>query len=313
VSIPSTILVTGASSGIGKATATRLADAGHHVYAASRDEAALNHVAEDHRVMPIALDVTDPPSIASVRDRIHAETAGHGPDVVINAAGIAVLGPVEAVPDRHLRRQFDTNLFGTLAVIRAFLPSMRTRRSGRIINVSSVLGRYALPGTGVYAASKYALEAVSDALRVELSPFGIAVVLIEPSIVRTPLYERSATTAAEYLDDLLPYASIFPHGIAFPDKLARTATIADHVGDTIVKAATVKRPKARYVPGARNRFNVRLLTTLPTSATDRIKTRLMDLDTTLHPVAGTDGADATFGRTEEEGATADSNADSGAQ
>ena len=273
----STILITGASSGIGNATAARLADAGHHVYAAARNQTALKRLADGHRLTPLTLDITDSQSIASVRERIQAETAGLGPDVVVNAAGIAILGPVEAVPDAHLRRQFDTNIFGSLAITRAFLPAMRARRSGRVVNISSVLGRFTLPGTGVYAATKYALEAISDALRVELAPFGIDVVLVEPGIVDTAIYQRAEHTAAEYVDDLVPYAKLFPHGVAFPDRLARTAVTAEQVAKTVAVAATARRPKSRYIPGVRNRLNIRLLTAMPSWTTDRIKTRLMDL------------------------------------
>ena len=274
---PSTVLVTGASSGIGHATAALLADRGHRVYAAARNQAVLDRLAENHHLAALHLDVTDPQSIVSARDRIDTETAGQGPDVVINAAGTAILGPVEAIPDALLRSHFDTNVFGTLAVIRVFLPTMRARRAGRIVNISSVLGRFALPGTGVYAAGKYALEALSDALRVELAPFGISVTLVEPGIVNTPLYQKAATTAAEYLDELIPYDALFPQGVAFPDELARTAMTPQQVGKTVANVATARRPKARYVIGARNRLNVRLLTTMPSAATDRTKRRLMDL------------------------------------
>jgi NAD(P)-dependent dehydrogenase (short-subunit alcohol dehydrogenase family) len=274
----STILITGASSGIGKATAALLADGGHNVYAAARNQTALDSLAQQHRLTPLRLDVTDADSIAAVRDRIEAETGGRGIDVLVNAAGIAVLGPVEAIPDAQLRRQFDTNLFGSLAVTRAFLPAMRARRSGRVVNLSSSLGRFTLPGTGVYAATKYALEATSDALRVELAPFGIAVVLVEPGIVDTSIYDRAADTAAEYLHDLTPYATLFPHGVAFPERLARTAVTADQVAKTVAVAATTAHPKSRYVPGIRNRLNIGLLTAMPSRATDRIKVRLMDLN-----------------------------------
>jgi NAD(P)-dependent dehydrogenase (short-subunit alcohol dehydrogenase family) len=118
-------------------------------------------------VRPVLLDVTDATSIDRVRQ-------------LVNAAGILVLGPVEAVPDQQTREQFEVNLFGALAVRRAFLPPMRERGHGRIVNVSSALGRFALPGSGLCSASKFALEAASDALRMELAPFGVQVVLVEP-------------------------------------------------------------------------------------------------------------------------------------
>jgi NAD(P)-dependent dehydrogenase (short-subunit alcohol dehydrogenase family) len=283
VPTPTTILVTGASSGIGRAAAALLADRGHAVYGAARDQGALDDLAESHGVRPVILDVTDPDSIAAVHARIHDETAGAGPDVLVNVAGIAVLGPVEAVPDAYVRRQFDTNVFGTLAVTRAFVPAMRVRRRGRVVNVSSVLGRFTLPGTGVYAAAKYALEAASDALRTELAPFGIAVVLVEPGVVDTPLYKRAETLAAGYADELLPYSRLIPHGVRWPDSLTRSAATPERVAETIAGAATGTNPKARYVPGARNRLNVRLLTALPTGTADRIKSKLMDLVTAATP------------------------------
>ena len=111
------------------------------------------------------LDVTDPASIGNAHQQVAMTTEGHGLDVLVNVAGTLVLGPVEAVPDQQTRAQFEVNLFGTLAVTRAFLPPMRERGTGRIVNVSSILGRFALPGSGLYSASKFAIEAYSDALR----------------------------------------------------------------------------------------------------------------------------------------------------
>ena len=144
------ILLTGAS-GIGQATAARLADAGHLV-AAARRAGELKALAAAHpAIRPVVLDITDPASIDHARHQIQAETGGHGLDVLINAAGILALGPVEAVSDPQTRAQFEVNLFGTLAVTRAFLPSMRERGAGRIVNVSSIMGRFALPGSGIYA------------------------------------------------------------------------------------------------------------------------------------------------------------------
>jgi NAD(P)-dependent dehydrogenase (short-subunit alcohol dehydrogenase family) len=175
------ILVTGASGGIGRATAARLADAGHLVFAAARRADTLQALAATHPgIRPVVLDITDQAAIDHARHQITDQTSGHGLDVLINAAGTLILGPVEAVSDPQTRAQFDVNLFGTLAVTRAFLPSMRDRGAGRIVNVASIMGRFALPGSGIYAASKFALEAASDALRIELAPFGVRVVVVEP-------------------------------------------------------------------------------------------------------------------------------------
>jgi NAD(P)-dependent dehydrogenase (short-subunit alcohol dehydrogenase family) len=153
------ILVTGASGGIGRATTVRLADTGHLVFAAARRAGELQALAVIHpAVRPVLMDVTDSAAIDHAHDQITAETGGHGLDVLVNAAGILVLGPVEAVPEQQTRAQLEVNLFGTLAVTRAFLPPMRQRGAGRIVNVSSILGRFALPGSGLYAASRFALR-----------------------------------------------------------------------------------------------------------------------------------------------------------
>lgn len=270
------IMVTGALGGIGRATVVRLADAGHAVFAADRRAGDnLTALAAEHRrVRPVVLDVTDAASIESAREQIGTETGGYGLDVLVNAAGILVLGPVEAVPDEQTRAQFEVNLFGSLAVTRAFLPQMRQRGRGRVVNVSSILGQFALPGSGVYSASKFALEAVSDALRMELAPFGVRVVLVEPGVIDTPLYRRAATSLSAYDQALQPYRSSWPAGFEFPDRLMKSAAPVDGIAATLVRAALVPSPRARYRLGMRNRVNTRLLTTLPTRSSDWFKTRI---------------------------------------
>jgi NAD(P)-dependent dehydrogenase (short-subunit alcohol dehydrogenase family) len=275
----STIVVTGASSGIGRATAVELARSEHRVYAAARRERELQTLAETHPgITGLALDVTDPTSVAAARDQVRADTGGGGPDVLVNAAGVAALGPIEATPLGEIRRQFDVNVLGALAVTQSFLPDMRARRAGRIVNISSVLGRFTLPGTGAYAASKYALEAVSDALRVELAPFGIAVVVVEPGIAATALFETSTTASLDYTGTKSEYQRLFARGTGLSTKVTKAAVPAQEVAKTIARAATAQRPRARYITGTRNSFNVKLLTNAPTRAVDRIKTRLMELD-----------------------------------
>jgi NAD(P)-dependent dehydrogenase (short-subunit alcohol dehydrogenase family) len=267
------ILLTGASGGIGRATAVRLADAGQVVFAAARRANVLEELAATHPgIHPVPLDVTDQASIDHARQQIMAETGGYGLDVLVNAAGILVLGPVEAVTDQQTRAQLEVNLFGTLAVTRAFLPPMRQRHGGRIVNVSSVLGRFALPGSGIYSASKFALEAASDALRLELAPFGVGVVLVQPGVIATPLYARAA--AAMNGDDqaLAPYRAVWPGGLGFPERLLRAAASVDGIAATLASAALAPNPRPRYRPGLRNRLNTRLLTALPTRSADRVKT-----------------------------------------
>jgi NAD(P)-dependent dehydrogenase (short-subunit alcohol dehydrogenase family) len=275
---PRTILVTGASSGIGGATAARLADAGHRVFAAARRVSTLNALASEHpNTRPIVVDVTDQASIDHAHHQVHQATGGHGLDVLVNAAGRLLLGPVETLPDEQARALFDVNLFGLLAVTRAFVPAMRERGAGRIVNISSILGRFTLPGMGPYSASKFAIEACSDALRMELAPYGVQVVLVEPGVTDTPLYETAAASLPGYDDALEPYRATWPAGFGFPQRLLQAAAPVDRVAAEVVKAALAANPRPRYQPGLRNRMNTALLTTLPTRAADRIKTRIAGL------------------------------------
>lgn len=274
------IMVTGASSGIGRVSASRLADAGHVVFAAARRGHVLDTLAAEHPgTRPIVLDVTDQESIDSARGQVRLATGGHGLDVLVNAAGAMTLGPVEVVPDEQARAQFEVNLFGLLAMTRAFVPPMRERGGGRIVNVSSILGRFALPGQGLYSASKFAVEAASDALRMELAPFGVRVVLVEPGVTDTPLYESAAASLPRYDEALQPYRSAWPAGFGFPPQLLRGTASVDSVAGQMVRAALVPNPRPRYQPGFRNRMNVRLLTTLPTRTADGIRSRIAGMST----------------------------------
>jgi NADP-dependent 3-hydroxy acid dehydrogenase YdfG len=273
---PKVIMVTGASSGIGRVTAARLADAGHVVFPAARRAGELDSLAAEHRkARPIVLDVTDQASIDRGLEQVHAATNGYGLDVLVNAAGRLILGPVEAVPAEQVRAQFEVNLFGLLAVTRAVLPPMRERGAGRIVNVSSILGKCAFPGSGLYSATKFAVEACSDALRMELTPFGVNVVLVEPGVVDTPLYRVAAESLPSLRNDAIePYRATWPSGFRFSERLLKQAVSVESVAAEVVRAALASKPRSRYRPGLRNRMNIRLLTALPTRAADRIKERL---------------------------------------
>ena len=280
-------MVTGASSGIGRATAARLADAGHMVFGAARRATALDTLAAEHpRVRPLVLDVTDRASIDDARQQVETWTAGHGLDVLVNVAGTLILGPAEAVPEELMRAQFEVNVFGSLALTRAFLPPMRDRGAGRIVNVSSVMGRFALPGSGLYSASKFAMEACSDALRMELAPFGIRVVLVEPGVIDTPLYDVAASSLLGYGEALAPYRALWTAGFGFPKRLldAADSVSVDGIAATLVKAVLDPHPRARYRPGLRNRMNTRLLTMLPTRLADRIKSKIVGVADASEPV-----------------------------
>src|SRR3954471_419193 len=197
--MPRTVLVTGASSGIGRATALELARRGATVLAGVRDPA--DGEALGPSVIPLRLDVTDAGHVAAAGE----EAARRGLDALVNNAGIAVTGPLEYLPLDELRRQLEVNAVAQLAVTQACLPALRASR-GRIVNMSSISGRMALPLYGPYAASKYALEALSDSLRLELRGTGVDVVLIEPGAIRTPIWERGIRAADALWDALPPVA-----------------------------------------------------------------------------------------------------------
>lgn len=206
----STVLVTGATSGIGRAASLQFAEAGYRVFATGRNPAALARLAEEAsgRMETLVLDVTAARSIAEAREEVLGRTGGHGLDVLVNNAGFGVAAPVELVRDADLRAQFETNVFGLVSVTRAFLPEMRQRGSGRILNVSSINGRFTLPFLGIYDASKYAVESLSDAMRMELAGFGIEVVLIEPGPTRSDFAQRAGAILSTYATGASPYAPV---------------------------------------------------------------------------------------------------------
>src|SRR3954471_22303198 len=187
------VLITGCSSGIGAATAAHLAEKGWTVYATARRVETLVDL-EAKGCKTLALDVTDAASRQAAVDAVEAAEGAVG--VLINNAGYSQSGAVESVPDERVRAQFDTNVFGLLAMCRAVLPKMREQGWGKIVNVSSMGGRLTFPGGGIYHASKHAVEALSDALRFEVKPFGVDVVIIEPGLITTNFAEAASTAIA---------------------------------------------------------------------------------------------------------------------
>jgi short-subunit dehydrogenase len=243
-----TILITGATAGIGRMSALFLAKQGHHVIASGRkvDELAkLKTEASGHKLDTLVLDVTSSTSITDAVAEVARLTGGHGLDVLVNNAGFGVLGPSSEISDSELRRQYETNVFGLMAVTRAFIPQMRARRSGRIINVSSVGGRMTLPYFGVYNSTKYAVESLSDALRYELRPFGIDVALIEPGIIRTN-FEATAVTNLKQLADT-PYAAALGKYEEMSKMANKFASNPIVIAKAINRAVRARRPSARYV------------------------------------------------------------------
>ncbi len=255
-----TVLVTGASTGIGEATARRLKAAGWEVFAAARKDADLERL-RGEGFTAVKLDVTDPDTIAAAKDELD-ERGLHG---LVNNAGIGISGPIEFLPLDELRRQLEVNLVGQVAVTQAFLPNIR-EATGRIVNVSSIGGRMALPMAGPYAASKHALEAVSDSLRRELRPWGISVSIIEPGAVVTPIWDKARATADDVEAQMgeraqARYGKLAQTMRAEIEKIPERGVEPDAVAKAIEHALTSPRPKVRYVVGrdARMRLRVKAL------------------------------------------------------
>jgi NAD(P)-dependent dehydrogenase (short-subunit alcohol dehydrogenase family) len=244
------VLVTGSSSGIGHATAEHLASAGHTVYAtARRAEAVADLQAAGCRTL--ALDVTDEASMAEAVAAVEAQEGAVG--VLVNNAGYSQSGAIEQVPMADVRRQFETNVFGLVRMCQLVLPGMRRQGFGRIVNVSSMGANFTFPGGGFYHATKYAVEAISDALRFEVKGFGVDVVIVQPGIIRTGFAE-AATTA---MDETRPqgngpYAE-FDSAVARSTRevyekgpVARLGGGPEAVAKVIEKAITASRPRIRY-------------------------------------------------------------------
>ena len=242
------VVLTGCSSGIGAATATAFLEEEWTVYATARSEEDLADLA-DAGCRTARLDVTEPETIQSVVDA--ALTDPGRIDCLVNNAGYVQPGPIEDVPTEELDAQFDVNVLGPHRLTRAVLPHMRERGDGTVVNVSSVLGRVAVPGSGVYCASKFAIEAMSDALRAEVGRLGIDVVLIEPGMVETAFRDRGGREARN-CDRTEDYAALYQliDDWEAADGFGPTAMEARTVADAIVNAASATDPDPRYVVGS---------------------------------------------------------------
>jgi NAD(P)-dependent dehydrogenase (short-subunit alcohol dehydrogenase family) len=242
-----TVLVTGSSSGIGRATARAYLEEGWTVYATARDTDDVADLAEAG-CETAALDVTDREQVEAVVDRIDDEQGRL--DCLVNNAGFGQHGPVEDVPTRLVERQFDVNVYGPHRLMRAVLPLMRDREDGTIVNVSSAAGRVSAPGVGVYAGSKFALEAMSDALRNEVAGLGIDVVLVEPGPVATGFEER-ATSEMDRLDRTPAYEAVytFYEDGSLLGGDSPIASTPEEVAAVILEAGVSTNPRARYPVG----------------------------------------------------------------
>lgn len=248
--------MSGASTGIGAASAERLARDGFLVFAGVRGDADAQNVEALHpNVRALRLDVTDAASIEAAEKTVAA--AGVPLRGLVNNAGVAIGGPVEFLPLAQWRRQFDVNFFGAIALTQAFLPLLRATR-GRIVFVGSVSGRLASPFVAAYSSSKFALRAMSDALRVELVPSGIRVTLIEPGGVRTPIWRKGRDSIAE-LVGLMPPAAQEHYGghmdalYAATESEERTGLPAERVSDAIAHALSSPKPRTHHLVGVQAR------------------------------------------------------------
>lgn len=269
-------LITGASSGIGEATARRLAALGHTVYAAARRVDRMQALRDAGlRVLP--LDVTDGASMTACVDTVLSE-AGRI-DVLVNNAGYGSFGALEDVPLEEARRQFEVNVFGLARMIQLVLPAMRSQASGTIVNISSIGGLVAEPLGSWYHATKFAVEGLSDSLRLELEPFGIRVVIIEPGAIRTEwntiardgMMRTSGSTAyAGQADDV---RRVFEQADA-PGSGSEPTVVAD----AIAAAVQTRRPKIRYAVGANARASVIASRLLPDRALDAVMRKVFRAD-----------------------------------
>lgn len=268
------VVVTGASTGIGAACALRMDRLGWRVFAGVRKEADGERLREraSERLTPVRIDVVDAETIARAAETVAAAVGEEGVHGLVNNAGIAVSGPLEFLAIKDLRRQLDVNVIGLMAVTQAFLPQLRVAR-GRIVNMSSVSGLVAAPMVGAYAASKFALEALSDVLRVELRPWGMHVALVEPGPIATPIWEKSRQEGRAARDAMPAacreyYGAVMTKMGALVGEIERDALPADAVADKVEHALTAARPKTRYLVGKHVRLQMAIVSMMPTRLCD---------------------------------------------
>jgi NAD(P)-dependent dehydrogenase (short-subunit alcohol dehydrogenase family) len=269
-----TVVITGASTGIGHAAAVRLTGAGFTVYAGVRTQADAERL-RAAGLRPLEIDVTDQTTIAAAAKRVGEAVGGAGLAGLVNNAGIAVSGPLELIPIEDWRRQLEVNVIGQVATIQAFLPLLRAG-SGRIVNVSSIGGRIALPLVGPYAASKFALEAISDSLRRELRGQGIEVSVVEPGGVKTPIWDKGLSHADE-IEAATPPQGRELYGRMIGAMRRQVETIAtktgmepEEVAEPIFHALTAKRPRTRYLVGREAKLRWAIAKRVPDRVFDRL-------------------------------------------
>lgn len=270
------ILITGCSSGIGRATAVEAAARGHRVFASARNPNDLAELERASRLVTLRLDVTDAESTRAAVEAV--QTRAGRLDALVNNAGYAQYGAVEEITAEEWRAQFDVNLFGAIETTRAALPLMRRSGGGTIVMVSSVGGRVVIPFAAPYCASKHALEAVADALRVEVAPFGIRVVLVEPGPIETRFSERARSIVAPLLARPGPYREYYAHAErAMDGDFQRGKRPAPVVARVILDALESRKPRARYRVTSMSRVLIPLSRLMPDRWLDGLMRRSLKM------------------------------------
>ncbi|HYZ27772.1 MAG TPA: SDR family oxidoreductase [Thermoleophilaceae bacterium] len=265
------VVVTGTSSGIGEACARHLAGLGFNVFAGVRKQEDAERLAGG-RIEPVIIDVTDDASVTSAAETIGHSLDGTGLAGLVNNAGVALAGPLEFVDVDEFQRQLDVNVTGALRMTQAMLPHLRKGR-GRIVNISSIGGRVAIPLVGPYSASKFALEGMSDALRRELRPWGMDVSLVEPGAVATPIWDKGIDQAEE-LDRAAPpevrerYGEVMDALRKESEKNRTRGVPPDEVAEAVAHALTASKPKTRYLIGRDAKLRAPMAAVLPDRVMD---------------------------------------------
>lgn len=277
------VVISGASSGIGESCAIYLDSLGYQVFAGVRQEVDVQRIKTQSlgRIIPILLDVTDEQSIAESVKTVRASLTSRGLIGLVNNAGIATAGPLEFLPLKELRQQLEVNVVGQIATTQAFLPLLRESK-GRIINMGSDYGKVSGPLLGPYCASKFALEAITDSLRMELQPWQIGVSLIEVGTVQTPIWQKSISRT-DLIWEFLPeaahefYSPALKAIINTAQKLEQSGIGPEIVARAVGRALSDRQPKTRYVVGWEAKINIFLSKILPDRVLDKLVTLYLGL------------------------------------
>ncbi|KZE70977.1 dehydrogenase [Paenibacillus jamilae] len=274
------VVVTGTSSGIGRATAEKLAADGFHVLAGVRRQEDADKIKQKN-IEPMILDVTAIDTLRALAERVEQDPLGRPLRAVVNNAGIAVNAPLEMVPLDEFRRQIEVSVIGQVAVIQALTPAL-LNSGGRVVNIGSVGGKISMPGFGIYSAAKYAMEAINDSLRREMSSFGLKVIMITPGGVSTSLSEKGVTTADRLSKLMTPdqhrrHDRLFDAVKAQAESWATDGIPPKKVAEVVSRAIHESKPRTRYTAGRDSALLTRLVRILPDKLLDRMLRSQMKL------------------------------------